>query len=146
MNSLLCEAELQFGQCFLSYTVTNHSYWLNRACQSFLCSDLCEIISMILSEFEVTQPFFLYCSICVHSHSVPISTEKAGSSHKGQLLSFTTSTSSRLFLHSFLPFQKGHPSKKTQTNNKTTLICWFQNNKNTEKKEEFSSAHDFQLK
>ena len=126
MNSLLCELGLQFGQCFLSYTVKNYSYWPNNACQSFLCSDLREIISMILSGFEVTQLFFLYLRIHMCSHSIPISTEEAGSSHKGQLLCFTTSTSSRLCLHSFLLFQKGcSPKNKLITKKKKLWYIGF---------------------
>lgn len=108
---------------FLSYTVTNYSYWLNRVCQNSLCPDLCERISMILPEFEVTQLFFLYFSICLYSYSVPISTEKAESSREGQPLCFTSSTSSRLLLHSFLPFQKGH-STPPENNQLTSKKQW----------------------
>lgn len=135
---------------FLFYTVTNYSYWLNRVCQNSLCPDLCERISTILSWFEVTQLFFLYFSICIYSYSVPISTEEEETSPEGQPLCFTSSTSSRLFSHSFLPFQKGHstPPENNQLTSKSNetshLICWFQNSKNMHQKE-FCRAQDFQL-
>lgn len=106
---------------FLSYTVTNYSYWLNRVCQNSLCPDLCEKNSTILSGFEVAQLFFLYFSICIYSYSVPISTEEAESSHEGESFCFTSSTSSRHFLHSFLSSQKGHsipPENHQQTSKK----------------------------
>lgn len=144
MNSLLHEPGLQSGQHFLSYTVINYSYWLNRLCQSFLCSDLCEIISMILFGFEVTQLFFLYFSICIYSHSVPISTGEARSSHKGQLLCFTTSTSPRLFVHSFLSFLKGHPPKPNKQQQKPNMLISEQ--QKHWQKEEFRRACYFQLK
>lgn len=126
---------------FLSYTVTNDSYWLNRVCQNSLCPDLCERISTILSGLRSLSSF----SCTSASAFIPILYQLAQRKQNPAMKDGPSASHHPLhpgysYTASYLSREDTQPllkiaNKHAKSNKTSHLMYWFQNSKNMQQKE-----------
>lgn len=141
-DSTLIWARAPICPHFLSYTVTNYSYWLNRVCQKSSCPDLCERISMILSGLRSFSSFS--CTSSSAFSFIPILYQLAQRKQNPAMKDSPSAShhplhSDSSYIASYLSRKDTQPllkitNKQAKSNKTPHLIDWLQNNKNMEQK------------